>query len=153
LEAMQQANQSGLEENIPVTYVPARNLIFLSIAVGTAEILGAEDIFIGVNALDYSGYPDCRPDFIAAFEHTARLATRTGVTDGRLRLRTPLLDLSKKEIIELAHRLKMPLELTHSCYDPIDGLSCGCCDSCLLRLKGFESAGLADPIQYAPRAK
>ena len=153
VEAMQRANESDQTENIPVTYVPARNLIFLSIAVGTAEIIGADEIFIGVNALDYSGYPDCRPDFITSFEHTARLATRTGVTDGRLSLRTPLLDLSKKEIIELAHRLNMPFELTHSCYDPIGDVSCGACDSCLLRLKGFESAGLSDPIPYATSAK
>jgi len=136
---------------IPVTYVPARNTIFLSFALAWAEVLGASDIFIGVNALDYSGYPDCRPEFIAAFEKMARLATRAGVEGGvaPVTIRTPLIDLSKKEIIELGLRLGVDYSLTTSCYDPApDGAACGRCDACQLRLKGFEEAGATDPVRY-----
>jgi 7-cyano-7-deazaguanine synthase len=131
---------------IPITYVPARNTIFLSFALAWAEVLGAGDIFIGVNALDYSGYPDCRPEYIAAYEHMARLATRAGVegtTD--LKIHTPLLHLSKAEIVKLGAELGVPFSLTHSCYDPDPtGRPCGACDACLLRRKGFEEAGLED---------
>ena len=131
---------------IPITYVPARNTIFLSFALAWAEVLEASDIFIGVNALDYSGYPDCRPEFIAAFERMANLATRAGV-EGRTRIRihTPLIHLSKAEIVKLAHELGLNFALTHSCYDPgPGGTPCGQCDACLLRRKGFEEAGIAD---------
>ena len=137
-------------DDIPVTYVPARNLVFLSMAVAVAETQGAHDIFIGVNALDYSGYPDCRPEFIDAFTLAARIATKVGVQGNQLTIHTPLIDLTKAQIIELGHSLDAPYHLTHSCYAPTaDGLSCGQCDSCLLRLKGFADAGLADPIDYA----
>ena len=139
---------------IPVTYVPARNTIFLSFATAWAEVLGAADIFIGVNALDYSGYPDCRPEFIEAFEKMARLATRAGVeadaNEQPLTIRTPLIDLSKKEIIELGLSLGVDYSMTTSCYDPSDsGEACGHCDACQLRLKGFEEAGARDPVLYA----
>ena len=131
---------------IPVTYVPARNTIFLSFAMAWAEVLGASDIFLGVNAVDYSGYPDCRPEFVAAFEAMANLATRTGVEGTtRLRIHTPLIQLSKAEIIRLGLSLGVDYGLTHSCYDPgADGRPCGACDSCLLRAKGFEEAGVRD---------
>jgi len=134
--------------DIPVTYVPARNTIFLSLALAWAEVLGSSDIFLGVNALDYSGYPDCRPEFIEAFERMANLATRAGVEGKtRVRIRTPLLRLSKAEIVELAHSLGVDFRLTHSCYDPdTAGRACGACDSCVLRAKGFREAGLIDPL-------
>jgi len=135
-----------MSHGIPVTYVPARNTIFLSFALAWAEVLEAPDIFIGVNALDYSGYPDCRPEYIAAFESMANLATKAGV-EGRLRVRihTPLIRLSKAEIVKLARELDLDFSLTHSCYDPdAAGRPCGQCDSCLLRRKGFEEAGIAD---------
>ena len=143
---------------IPATYVPARNTIFLSFATAWAEVLGASDIFIGVNALDYSGYPDCRPEFIDAFERMARLATRAGVeADEReqpLTIRAPLIDLSKKEIIELGLSLGVNYALTTSCYDPTEsGKACGHCDACQLRLNGFEEAGAVDPIRYATAAR
>lgn len=132
---------------IPATYVPARNTIFLSLALGWAEVLGAADIFIGVNALDYSGYPDCRPEFIHAFEQMARLATRAGVEGRPLTIHTPLLQLSKAEIIRLGLTLRLDYGLTHSCYDPRpDGGPCGRCDSCRLRANGFAEAGVADPL-------
>jgi 7-cyano-7-deazaguanine synthase len=135
---------------IPVTYVPARNTIFLSYALAWAESLGAADIFIGVNALDYSGYPDCRPEFITAFEKMADLATKTGVEGAHFKIHTPLIAMSKAEIIRKAGELRVDLSLTHSCYDPApDGRACGLCDSCQLRRKGFGEAGLADPIVYA----
>ena len=135
---------------IPVTYVPARNTIFLSYALALAETLGARDIFIGANAIDYSGYPDCRPEFIAAFETIANLATKAGVEGARFRIHAPLIKLSKAEIIRQALELDVDLALTHSCYDPSpDGVACGECDSCLLRLKGFREAGVEDPIRYA----
>lgn len=132
---------------IPSTYVPARNTIFLSLALGWAEVLGASDIFIGVNALDYSGYPDCRPEFIRAFEHLARLATRAGVQGRALTVHTPLIHLSKAEIIRLGLSLGLDYALTHSCYDPdTDGRPCGRCDSCRLRASGFAEAGATDPL-------
>jgi 7-cyano-7-deazaguanine synthase len=139
-----------IETGIPITYVPARNTIFLSCALGWAEVLGAQDIFLGVNAVDYSGYPDCRPEFIQSFEHTTRLATRAGVENGEgIRIHTPLMDLSKADIVKLAASLGIDFKLTHSCYDPApSGLSCGHCDSCLLRRKGFAEAGIADPLEY-----
>ncbi len=132
---------------IPTTYVPARNTIFLSLALGWAEVLGAGQIVIGVNALDYSGYPDCRPAFIQAFQHLATLATRAGVEGGSVTIRTPLIDLTKAEIIQLGTNLGLDYSLTHSCYDPgSGGRPCGHCDSCLLRAKGFAAAGLVDPL-------
>jgi 7-cyano-7-deazaguanine synthase len=140
--------QSPVKE-IPVTYVPARNTVFLSYALAWAEVLGASDIFIGVNALDYSGYPDCRPEYIAAFEKMANLATKAGVEGNSIKIRTPLIHLSKAEIIRKGTELGVDYALTHSCYDPtVQGLACGRCDSCLLRKKGFEQAGLKDPTPY-----
>jgi 7-cyano-7-deazaguanine synthase len=132
---------------IPSTYVPARNTIFLSMALGWAEVLGAHDIVIGVNALDYSGYPDCRPEFIAAFERLAKLGTRAGVEGARLRVHTPLIALDKAAIIRRGLELGLDYGLTHSCYDPSpDGRPCGTCDSCVLRAKGFREAGVPDPL-------
>jgi len=132
---------------IPSTYVPARNTIFLSVAMGWAEVLGASDIFIGVNALDYSGYPDCRPEFIRAFEHLARLATKAGVEGRPLTIHTPLIALSKADIIRLGLSLGLDYGLTHSCYDPLpDGRPCRHCDSCRLRAAGFEEVGASDPL-------
>jgi 7-cyano-7-deazaguanine synthase len=144
------AAQKRSENKIPVTYVPARNTIFLSYALAFAEVIGSTDIFIGVNALDYSGYPDCRPEYIAAFEAMANLATRAGVEGSeRLRIHTPLISLTKAEIIALGTELGVDYSLTTSCYDPSpDGLACGQCDACQLRLKGFAEAGIDDPIQY-----
>ena len=140
-------DEEAMNRGIPITYVPARNTIFLSFALAWAEVLEANDIFIGVNALDYSGYPDCRPEFIEAFERMSNLATKAGV-EGRTRIhiRTPLIQLSKADIVRLASELEVPFELTHSCYDP-DALggACGACDSCLLRAKGFREAGIPDP--------
>lgn len=142
--------KEGVGTDIPVTYVPARNTIFLSFALGWAEVLGAYDIYIGVNALDYSGYPDCRPEYIAAFETMANLATKAGVEQtGHFRIRTPLISMTKAEIISAGVALGVDYGLTHSCYDPTPaGLSCGQCDSCRLRLKGFKEAGLVDPLEY-----
>ena len=132
---------------IPVTYVPARNTIFLSLALGWAEVLGARDLVIGVNALDYSGYPDCRPDFIRAFEQVAALGTRAGVEGAAFRIHTPLIDLTKAEIIRRGVQLGLDYRLTHSCYDPLpDGSPCRTCDSCVLRARGFSEAGVADPL-------
>jgi 7-cyano-7-deazaguanine synthase len=132
---------------IPSTYVPARNTIFLSLALGWAEVVGATDIVIGVNALDYSGYPDCRPEFITAFERLAVLATRAGVEGAAFHVHTPLISLSKAEIIRRGLTLGLDYGITHSCYDPAsDGSPCGRCDSCLLRAKGFQEAGVADPL-------
>jgi 7-cyano-7-deazaguanine synthase len=132
---------------IPITYVPARNTIFLSFALAWAEVLGASDIFIGVNALDYSGYPDCRPEFILAFEQLARLATRAGVEGRPLTIHTPLIQLSKADIIRLGLSLGLDYGLTHSCYDPLpDGGPCGHCDSCRLRAAGFAEVGATDPL-------
>jgi 7-cyano-7-deazaguanine synthase len=135
---------------IPITYVPARNTIFLSYALAWAEVLRAQDIFIGANAVDYSGYPDCRPEFIRAFEQLANLATRAGVEGKRFRIHAPLIALSKAEVIQRGMSLGVDYALTHSCYNPTaGGLACGRCDSCQLRLKGFREAGLTDPIAYA----
>ena len=134
---------------IPVTYVPARNTVFLSIALGWAEVLGADDIFIGVNAVDFSGYPDCRPDYIAAYEVMANLATRAGAEGNRLKIRTPLIDLSKADIIKQGIALGVDYSLTVSCYQANDqGEACGKCDSCRLRSAGFAQAGVADPTHY-----
>ena len=142
--------KDGVEPGIPVTYVPARNTIFLSLALGLAEASGARDIFIGVNALDYSGYPDCRREFIAAFEALANLATKAGVEGDRFTVHAPLLDMTKAEIALQAERLGLDAALSHSCYDPLpDGIHCGRCDACRLRAKGFTDAGLKDPTVYA----
>lgn len=142
--------KEGVGSDIPVTYVPARNTIFLSFALGWAEVLGAFDIFIGVNALDYSGYPDCRPEYIAAFEAVANLATKAAVEgQGRYRIHAPLIHLTKGEIIRRGLDLGVDYALSHSCYDPTPaGLACGECDSCRLRLKGFAEVGLPDPVPY-----
>jgi len=138
-----------LTNEIPVTYVPARNTIFLSFALAWAEVLDAGHIFLGVNALDYSGYPDCRPEYIASFEAMARLATRAGVEGSALQIHTPLIALTKREIIARGIQLGVPYQLTRSCYDPTTkGLACGECDSCQLRLKGFAENGIADPAPY-----
>jgi 7-cyano-7-deazaguanine synthase len=140
-------DEAAMNREIPVTYVPARNTIFLSFALAWAEVLEAGNIYIGVNALDYSGYPDCRPEFIHAFEHMGNLATKAGV-EGRTRIhiRTPLIELSKAQIVSLGRDLGVPFALTHSCYDPdTSGRPCGACDSCLLRAKGFREAGITDP--------
>lgn len=137
------------EEGIPVTYVPARNTVFMSLALAWAEVLHAQHIFIGVNAVDYSGYPDCRPEYIAAFEHMANLATKTGVEGERLTIETPLIDLTKAQIISEGTRLGVNYGLTVSCYQADDdGRACGVCDSCRLRAKGFEDAGVTDPTRY-----
>ena len=137
---------------IPVTYVPARNTIFLSYALAWCETLGAADIFIGANAIDYSGYPDCRPEFISAFEQLAGLATKAGVEGTAFRIHAPLISMSKAEIIRTGAELGVDFSLTHSCYDPsADGLACGACDSCRLRLAGFREAGMTDPLPYAER--
>jgi len=138
---------------IPVTYVPARNTIFLSHALAWAEVIGAGHIFLGANAIDYSGYPDCRPEFIAMFETLAHNATKAGLEGRRFQIHAPLIKFSKADIIRKALELDVDLSLTHSCYDPSPkGLACGQCDSCQLRLKGFREAGVTDPIQYAPVA-
>ena len=139
-----------LGAGVPVTYVPARNTIFLSFALAWAEVLGANDIFLGVNALDYSGYPDCRPEYITAYERMAKLATRAGVEGQRLKIHTPLIQLSKAQIIQRGLALGVDYSLTITCYDPApDGTACGQCDACQLRLKGFAEAGVADPVAYA----
>lgn len=134
-------------EGIPITYVPARNTIFLSFALAWAEVLGVWDIFIGVNELDYSGYPDCRPEYIAAFEKMANLATKSTLNN-EIRIHTPLISMSKSEIIKTGLNLGVDYSITSSCYDPLDKVACGTCDSCLLRIKGFESLGITDPIKY-----
>ncbi len=143
---------SEMSSGIPITYVPARNTIFLSFALAWAEVLGSSDIYIGVNAVDYSGYPDCRPEYIGAFEHMANLATKAGVEGSqRLKIHTPLIDLSKADIIRAGLSLGVDFALTHSCYDPDEeGRACGHCDSCQLRLAGFAAAGTADPVAYRP---
>lgn len=143
--------ESEMTGGIPITYVPARNTIFLAVAMGWAEVLGAMDLFIGVNAVDYSGYPDCRPEFIGAFERLANLATKSGVEGpSKWTIHAPLVSMTKAEIIRLGLKLGVDYSLTHSCYDPDrQGRACGHCDSCQLRLKGFADAGLADPAVYA----
>jgi 7-cyano-7-deazaguanine synthase len=135
--------------DIPVTYVPARNTVMLALALAHAETIGAEDVFVGVNALDYSGYPDCRPAFLRAFERLARVATKAGVEGRPLRIHAPLLRLSKAGIVKLGTSLGVPYRMTLSCYDPVRGKACGACDACLLRRKGFAEAGVPDPTLYA----
>ena len=142
--------KDGVGEGIPVTYVPARNTVFLSLALAWAEAAGARDLFVGVNALDYSGYPDCRPDFIEAFEALANKATRAGVEGDGFTIHAPLQHMTKADIAREAARLGLDAAMSHSCYDPVpDGGACGLCDACRLRAKGFEEAGLADPTRYA----
>lgn len=154
LEVPKGRSPQAMAEAIPITYVPARNTIFLAYALAWAEVLESTDIFIGVNALDYSGYPDCRPEFIQAFEQMANLATKAGVEGHRLRIHSPLLDLTKAQIIQAGLRLGVNYGLTSSCYDPTpEGWACGHCDSCQLRLKGFAEAGVVDPIRYADQAE
>ena len=146
LEVPKDTPLERIGSGIPATYVPARNTIFLSFALGFAEVLGAADIFMGANALDYSGYPDCRPEYIEAFERMANLATRAGVEGRRLRIHTPLIALTKAEIVKLGERLDVDFGITWSCYDPTpEGTPCGRCDACLLREKGFREAGMTDP--------
>lgn len=155
IEVPKDRDQKQMSQDIPVTYVPARNLVFLALATALAESLGASDVFIGVNAVDYSGYPDCRPEFIRSFEHTGVLATKAGAEGGSLRVHAPLVNLSKSEIITLGTRLGVDYALTHSCYDPVVSvgavMACGRCDSCQLRREGFASAGVCDPTAYARR--
>jgi 7-cyano-7-deazaguanine synthase len=147
-----QRSEKEIAHGIPITYVPARNTIFLAYALAWAEVIQANNIFLGVNAIDYSGYPDCRPEFIEAFERLANLGTKVGVEGRRFQIHTPLIKFSKAEIIRKAVELGVDLSLTHSCYDPTpEGLACGECDSCLLRLKGFREAGIKDPIRYAKK--
>ncbi|WP_420030988.1 7-cyano-7-deazaguanine synthase QueC [Sphingomonas flavescens] len=141
--------KDGVGEGIPVTYVPARNTIFLSLALGLAEASGARDLFIGVNALDYSGYPDCRPEFVAEFERLAKLATKAGVEGEPFKIHAPLQDMSKADIAREAQRLGLDAGMSHSCYDPAaDGGACGHCDACVLRARGFAEAGIADLTRY-----
>ena len=150
IDVPKQRSETEIADGIPVTYVPARNTIFLAYALGWAEVIQAADIFLGVNAIDYSGYPDCRPEFIEAFQTLANIGTKAGVEGGRFQIHTPLIKFSKAEIIRQAFELGVDLSLTHSCYDPSpEGFACGECDSCLLRLKGFREAGIQDPIRYA----
>jgi 7-cyano-7-deazaguanine synthase len=144
-------SEAEIGAGIPTTYVPARNTIFLAHALAWAETIPAGHIFIGANAIDYSGYPDCRPEFIALFETLANVATKTGAEGDRIQIHAPLLQLSKADIVRKSVELNVDLSLTHSCYDPTpDGRACGKCDSCQLRLKGFREAGVTDPIKYAP---
>ncbi|HEY6152601.1 MAG TPA: 7-cyano-7-deazaguanine synthase QueC [Candidatus Udaeobacter sp.] len=147
-----QRSETEIAHGIPVTYVPARNTIFLAYALAWAEVIQANDIFIGVNAIDYSGYPDCRPEFIQAFENLAEVGTKAGIEGRRFYIRTPLIKLSKADIIRKGIEIGVDFSLTHSCYDPTpEGLACGECDSCLLRLKAFRDAGIKDPVCYAKK--
>ncbi len=150
IEVPKTDDAKSISQEIPVTYVPARNTIFLSYALAWAEVLGSSDIFIGVNAIDYSGYPDCRTEYIEAFEQMANLATKAGIEGTtKIKIRTPLIHMSKAMIIKTGMELGVDYSMTHSCYDPpSDGFACGHCDSCLLRRKGFKEAGIADPTQY-----
>lgn len=142
-------SEAQLSHGIPVTYVPARNTIFLAIALGLAESVGARDLFVGVNAVDYSGYPDCRPEYIAAFQQMANLATKAGVEGDQFRIHAPLINMTKADIIREGLKLGVDYSLTHSCYDPApDGAACGECDSCQIRLRGFLEAGCTDPVRY-----
>ena len=151
IEVPKHDSADDLGDDIPITYVPARNTIFLSFALAWAEVLGSSDIFIGVNALDYSGYPDCRPEFVDAFQQLARLATKTGVGGAEITIHAPLIELTKAEIVAAGIELGVDYGLTISCYDPDPaGLACGHCDSCLLRHRGFVDAGVADPTSYQP---
>jgi 7-cyano-7-deazaguanine synthase len=146
--------ENEMSHGIPVTYVPARNTLFLALALGLAEVVGAKDIYIGVNAVDYSGYPDCRPEFIRAFEALANLATKAGVEGARFRIHAPLSGMTKAEIILEGTRLGVDYGMTHSCYDPdAQGRACGRCDSCMLRKKGFQDAGVPDPTPYTTEGK
>ncbi|MBT5440583.1 MAG: 7-cyano-7-deazaguanine synthase QueC [Candidatus Marinimicrobia bacterium] len=151
IEVPKDRDETNIKNEIPVTYVPARNTIFLSFGLAYAETLRANDIFIGVNALDYSGYPDCRPEYIASFQHMANLATKVGVEEkSDTNIHTPLIDLTKSGIIKAGLNLNVDYGLTHSCYDPEqNGYSCGHCDACQLRIRGFEKVGLSDPIKYS----
>ena len=150
IEVPRGRSAEAMASGIPVTYVPARNTLFLALALGLAETLGSSDLVAGMNAVDYSGYPDCRPEFVQAFEGLARLATRAGVEGAAIRVHTPLMRLGKAEIIRLGVSLGVDFGLTHSCYDPdVEGLACGACDACLLRRRGFHEAGIADPTRYA----
>lgn len=153
IDVPKRRDESTMTQGIPATYVPARNTIFLSFALAWAEVLKSSDIFIGVNAIDYSGYPDCRPEYIEAFECVANLATKAGVEGiTKIRIRTPLIRLTKAQIIKKGVELGVDYSLTHSCYDPSSqGLACGECDSCLLRKKGFKEAGISDPTRYIQR--
>jgi 7-cyano-7-deazaguanine synthase len=145
-------SETEIAQGIPISYVPARNTIFLAYALAWAEVISAGDIFLGVSAIDYSGYPDCRPEFIDAFQNLANLATKAGVEGSRFEVHTPLIKLSKADIIRKAVELGVDLSLTHSCYDPSpEGVACGECDSCFLRLKGFREAGIKDPVRYAKK--
>ncbi len=145
-------DEAALGQGVPVTYVPARNAMMLSLALGLAEVVGATDLFIGVNAVDYSGYPDCRPEFIRAFEAMANLATKAGAEGARFTVHAPLSGMTKADIIREGVRLGVDYGMTHSCYDPApDGAACGRCDSCVLRRRGFEQAGVADPTRYASK--
>ncbi|MBI1799395.1 MAG: 7-cyano-7-deazaguanine synthase QueC [Candidatus Eisenbacteria bacterium] len=153
LEVPRGRSAEQMEHGIPITYVPARNTVFLALALGLAETLGSSDLIAGMNAIDSSGYPDCRPEFVRAFESLAALATRAGAEGASFRVHTPLMLLNKAGIIRLAATLGVDLSITHSCYDPAsDGLACGTCDSCLLRRRGFETAGIADPTRYTSRS-
>jgi 7-cyano-7-deazaguanine synthase len=152
IDVPKERSEKEIAHGIPITYVPARNTIFLAYALAWAEVISASDIFLGVNAIDYSGYPDCRREFIDAFENLANLGTKAGVESRRFQIHTPLIKFSKAEIIRKAVDLSVDLSLTHSCYDPFpEGLACGKCDSCLLRLKGFREARMTDPIRYAKK--
>lgn len=149
IEVPKDRDEKAMGSDIPITYVPARNTVFLAVALGYAETLRCGDLFVGVNALDYSGYPDCRPEFIAAFERLAQVATADGVT-GRVRyqIHAPLMRMTKAEIVRAGLELGVDYSITHSCYDPVHGLACGRCDSCLLRRRGFVEAGVPDPTRY-----
>ena len=150
LDVPKSASVEEIAAGIPVTYVPARNTIFLSLALGYAEVIGARDIFLGVNAVDYSGYPDCRPEFIAAFGALANLATKAAIEGALFTIHAPLISMNKAQIIRTGTDLGVDFSRTHSCYDPTpDGAACGQCDSCLLRRQGFQQAGIADPTRYA----
>ncbi len=151
IEVPKDRQPSDMEDEIPVTYVPSRNIIFLSHALAWAEVIGASDIFLGINAVDYSGYPDCRPEFLQAFEQMANLGTKKGSSGIPFKLHAPLIKLSKRDIVEVGMALGVDYSITHSCYDPVGELACGHCDACLLRLRGFAEAGLEDPIRYAGR--
>ena len=152
IDVPKKRSETEIAHGIPVTYVPARNTIFLAYALAWAEVIHAGDIFLGVNAIDYSGYPDCRLEFIEAFETLANVGTKAGVEGRRFQIHTPLIKFSKADIIRKAVELGVDLSLTHSCYDPApEGLACGECDSCLLRLKGFREAGMKDPVRYAEK--
>ncbi|MDK2743856.1 MAG: 7-cyano-7-deazaguanine synthase QueC [Nitrospira sp. BO4] len=142
-------SESERSKDVPITYVPGRNLIFLSLAAAHAEVLGASVIYFGANVIDYAGYPDCRPEFIKAVEAAIQVGTKAGMTGKHIEIRAPLLRMSKTEIIQLGMTLNVPFHLTHSCYDPVGSLACGRCDSCLVRRRGFAEAGVVDPVPYA----